>query len=106
MMAAIYARQSTEEHVADEQKSAARGPSPPTQCARRCITATLSVVFLACGSAQGMAVNRQQYGARWPFTMDAGTLECQRESQRSDRLLVTLDTGNGISYGLNGAARS
>jgi hypothetical protein len=50
-------------------------------------------------------VKDSDFGDRWPFTVPAGTLRCVRESLRSDRLFVTLDTGNGIEYGLNGSAR-
>lgn len=50
-------------------------------------------------------VTRADFGDRWPFTIDGGTLVCARESARSGRLLVTLDNGRGISFGLNGSAR-
>jgi len=51
-------------------------------------------------------VSAEEFGELWPFTVASGTLRCERESQRSQRLFVTLDTGNGIYWGLNGSARS
>lgn len=50
-------------------------------------------------------VIKQDYEPNWPFTIDKGTVECQRESLRSARVFITLDTGNGIAYGLNGSAK-
>jgi hypothetical protein len=61
--------------------------------------------LLACSTSTDNRVSRAAYGAGWPFTIDEGTLNCQRESSRSDRLLVTLDNGKGVMYALNGSAR-
>jgi hypothetical protein len=51
-------------------------------------------------------VSAAEYGDRWPFSLEAGTLKCERESASSSRLLVTLDNGDGIMYALNGSAKS
>src|SRR5262245_2555590 len=59
------------------------------------------VLLLACGSP-GLEVSRDQFGAAWPFAAERGTIRCVT---RSDRPLVTIDTGDGIQYGINGAAR-
>jgi hypothetical protein len=66
-----------------------------------------AVSFIACGgAAPGIRVTSAEYGDAWPFTIPEGTIECQRESARSGRLLVTLNDGKGIMYGLNGSAKT
>lgn len=57
----------------------------------------------ACSGPSGVDVQRAAYGEAWPFTIDGGTIQCEHESARSQRLLVTLEN-NGIAYGLNGSA--
>lgn len=48
-------------------------------------------------------VTRAEFGDAWPFTVAEGRLQCQSDRQRK---YVTLDTGNGIHYALNGSAKS
>lgn len=67
---------------------------------------TVCLLLCACGRESGIPVSAAEYGDAWPFNVNAGTLRCISESQRSPRLFVTLDTGDGIEYGLNGAARA
>ena len=66
----------------------------------------MTIVALAACGAPGDRVTSAEFGEAWPFTISDGTLRCERESQRSPRLLVTLDTGDGIMYALNGSAIS
>lgn len=63
--------------------------------------------LVGCGST-GIPVSAAEYGDRWPFTIPSGTLECQmsRSAQNGGRPLVLLSDGKGISYGINGAAKS
>lgn len=82
----------------------------------RCVPIAV-VLAVGCGSeyragfAQSPArqapnvVTRDDYEPNWPFTISKGTVECQHESRRSARVFVTLDTGSGIAYGLNGSAK-
>jgi hypothetical protein len=65
----------------------------------------LGLLIGACDT-QNIHVTSAEYGEAWPFTVAAGTLRCDREGRLSGRLLVTLDTGDGIMYGLNGSAQS
>jgi hypothetical protein len=68
--------------------------------------AALALSSLAC-AAPGISVSEADVGASaWPFTVSAGTLRCTLDSYQTRRPLVTLDTGDGIHYGLNGAAIS
>lgn len=53
-------------------------------------------------TSDGIRVTQTEYGARWPFTVTDGTLRCYTDRTRQ---FVVFDTGNGIQYGLNGAAR-
>lgn len=68
--------------------------------------AAVLIVLLAssggCGS-DGIPVSSTEYGERWPFTVASGTLRCDRDGPRQ---YVTLDTGKGIYYALNGSAKS
>jgi hypothetical protein len=67
----------------------------------------LAALLTACGGTAprpGLAVSRADYGDRWPFTVERGTLRCTPESPRSDRRFVTLETDKRIEFGLNGAA--
>lgn len=66
------------------------------------VTASASI---GCASPAGIPVSAAQSGEAWPFTIASGTLRCSAERYKSPRLLVTLDTGDGIEYGLNGTAR-
>src|SRR5262245_41973470 len=68
----------------------------------------LAAGLVACSEARstGIPVSRADYGERWPFTMEAGTIRCTPEGPQSTRTFVTLDTGTGIQFGLNGAART
>lgn len=59
--------------------------------------------LIACSDNSGIRVTRAGFGASWPFTVDAGTLRCDTDGPRKH---VTLDTGNGIQYGLNGSAKT
>lgn len=52
---------------------------------------------------RGDRVTQVEYGQAWPFTVTAGTLRCVTDGARK---YVTLDTGDGIEYGLNGSARA
>lgn len=70
------------------------------------VALALVLAGLVSACSGGVKVTSAEYGAEWPFTIYEGTLDCQRESARSDRLLVTLNDGNGIMYGLNGSAQS
>lgn len=51
----------------------------------------------ACSSSTPGEVTRADFGAKWPFTVDGGTLRCERGS-------VTF-TAAGKTYALNGTAR-
>jgi hypothetical protein len=62
----------------------------------------LSVAVLAGCTEPGIRVTRDDFGEKWPIVLDGGTLRCQIDGPRK---LVTLDTGDGIQYGINGAAR-
>ena len=57
---------------------------------------------VGCGP-DGVPVDSTQYAERWPFTVASGTLRCDRDGPRQ---YVTLDTGKGIYYALNGSAGS
>lgn len=56
-----------------------------------------------CGDSRGIEVSAAEYGERWPFTIAVGTLRCDVNGQRK---AVRLDTGTGIQYGINGAAKT
>jgi Protein of unknown function (DUF2511) len=71
---------------------------------RTTVILVTAIELAACGGAPGLPVARADYGDRWPFTIERGTVRCTRDSPQSSRLLVTLDTGTGIQFGLNGAA--
>lgn len=73
---------------------------------RRTATFAFAALMLCACGASGTKVTSAEYGDRWPFTIDEGTLRCDAESRRSRRLFVTLDDGTGIMYALNGSARS
>jgi hypothetical protein len=66
---------------------------------RRLVLAVL--LSIACGGRPGIPVAESD-STDWPFTVTAGTLRCEVNGPRK---MVTLDTGTGIYYGLNGAAR-
>lgn len=74
---------------------------------RLCIdlSALFCVCVVGCSSPPGITVSRSEYGDTWPFTIERGTLRCTDSHQSVNRPLVTLDSGDGIEYGLNGAAR-
>lgn len=61
------------------------------------------VSAVACASPDdGIRITATEYGPRWPFTLESGTLRCQKDRTRQ---YVTFDDGQGVQYGLNGAAR-
>ena len=66
----------------------------------------LALTLAACRADTEVSVASVEYGDKWPFTVDSGWLRCERESLRSQRLFVTLDTGHGIYYALNGSQRT
>lgn len=72
--------------------------------ARTLILAGVMLVGGGCGSPpdDGISVTQSEYGDRWPFTVTEGTLRCYNDPPRKH---VVLDAGNGVQYGLNGAAR-
>ena len=55
----------------------------------------------ACGS-DGVRVTAAEYGDKWPFKATEGTVRCEMPYTRP---LVSFDPGDGVRYGLNGAAR-
>lgn len=59
------------------------------------------IVCCGCGPTPGIPVTSEE--ANWPFTVEAGTLRCDRDGAR---LMVRLDTGDGRQFGLNGSAKS
>lgn len=61
----------------------------------------LAGASVACGR-EGVPINRSDLGDAWPLTIEGGTLRCETDGPRQ---LVTLDTGDGIEYGINGSAR-
>lgn len=56
----------------------------------------------ACGPS-GIHISSAEYGPVWPFTVTEGTLRCDADGPRK---YVTLDTGKGIYYALNGSAKA
>ena len=56
---------------------------------------------VACGPREGY-ITIAEYGDAWPFIVSAGTLQCDTDGSRK---YVTLDTGKGIHYALNGSAK-
>jgi hypothetical protein len=61
-----------------------------------------TTALISCGQS-GIHVSRAEFGDAWPFTVSEGTLRCDTDGPRK---YITLDTGNGIHYGINGSARS
>lgn len=59
--------------------------------------AVLLGLLSACGGAAKGEVARADLGAKWPFTVESGTLRCELGS-------VTFTTGSK-TYALNGTAR-
>ena len=90
--------------------SATEQPQPRTRdmpiATMRLMLAAIVVAFVVRCSNRGVNVDRADYGEAWPLTVAGGTLECEHESRESSRVFVTLDTADGIMYGLNGSARS
>ena len=72
----------------------------------RVAIAMVATVLCVCCKPTRKPISRADYGPAWPFTVESGALKCQREGGGSPRLFVTLNTGDGISYGPNGSARS
>jgi hypothetical protein len=69
---------------------------------RLVLAACISAVLVGCGRST-IRVTQQEFGERWPFTVPEGRLRCDKDGARE---YVTLDTGKGIYYALNGSARS
>lgn len=61
-----------------------------------------AIVALSAGCANPARVSATEFGDRWPLTVTSGILRCDRNR---DAIYVTIDTGKGIYYGLNGSAR-
>lgn len=76
----------------------------PPKDTRACLVLFVLVAAAACSSQTNSPgyVSMAEYGERWPFTVPDGTLYCYNDGPRKH---VVLNTGNGIQYGLNGAAR-
>lgn len=64
------------------------------------LSAAIAVLVSACGPASGTTVTLQEYGDRWPFTVESGVLECGRSGVTD---AVTFTSG-GTTYSLNGTA--
>jgi hypothetical protein len=68
-----------------------------------------SLIFVAAalsacrGNPSSISVARSEYGEAWPFTIESGTLECQKNGLQE---IVTLKTATGVTYALNGSAKS
>ncbi len=57
-------------------------------------------LFSNCNSKlKEKEINKDQFGERWPFTVDRGILRCEHG------MYVTFEN-NGLIYGVNGAASS
>lgn len=54
-------------------------------------------------SPAGEAVSAATFGPNWPLTIGGGTLRCAKDGPRK---IALLETGDGIDYALNGAAKS
>ncbi|MCE5322356.1 YebY family protein [bacterium] len=71
------------------------------------IATVLPVMLLTgCGSS-GTKITQAEYGDKWPFTVNEGTLSC-RETGRvvgTTKMVEVTFTANGITYALNGTAK-
>lgn len=68
-----------------------------------CCVLIVALAAIACDppsrpSPSGIQVNRNQYGVRWPFTVDSGYIDCLPPGA------VVFRTASG-TYGLNGLAK-
>lgn len=63
----------------------------------------LAALLLLAGCGTDTKVSSAEFGDAWPLTVSEGKLQCQTDGPRK---LVTLDTGKGIYYALNGSAKS
>ena len=70
-------------------------------------SAFLALSVLSCGSdGQGQEVSYEDYGDRWPLTVDEATLHCEEvEVWDSDAQLVWVES-KGYAYPVNGTAKS
>ena len=65
----------------------------------KCI-AVLAAGLLALSACKGgLEVTQSSYGDDWPFTVESGTLKCEKTS-------AAVFSANGVDYGLNGIASS
>ena len=68
---------------------------------RQCLGLLAALLLASCSSDKGFAtleVSRDDYGAKWPLTVDRGVLACEPGE------VATFTTPQGRSYGLEGMA--
>lgn len=66
----------------------------------------IAILLTGCGNEQSVesssthekAITKAEYGTKWPFTVESGTLKCVDGS--------VIFTANGKTYGVNGASKS
>lgn len=69
--------------------------------------------LVSCGSNDNTLgekkITKEQYGAKWPFTVSEGTLKCiqyDAEDVNPEMIQGVIFETNGKIYGLNGTAKS
>jgi hypothetical protein len=67
---------------------------------KRALALALMLMVAACdGGSSGLRVTASEYGEDWPYTVDSGTLECDRDA-------ATFTDPSGTKWALNGVAMS
>lgn len=72
------------------------------------VIANLVIMLAAgCSTTPNVRITRQEYGDQWPFTVDEGVLSCKKIGYVGNvELHEVLFTTNGVTYAVNGTARS
>lgn len=61
------------------------------------VLSAAAVIFLSGSSESGIAISADEYEGAWPFTVDAGRIECRQG-------MAAVFTAGDTTYQLNGAA--
>jgi hypothetical protein len=66
----------------------------------------LAVLYFAL-AGNGVKITRQEYGQRWPFTVEDGILACRDTGVTvgATKMKEVTFTANGVTYAVNGTAK-